>query len=59
MTKNHRQRDMCTALKHNLANHKNEEDGVVETSVTQLVDNTRHGLIPKGNKKGSSQDMIE
>jgi hypothetical protein len=42
---------MCTAPKHDLANHKTEEDGVVETSVTQLVDNTRHGLISTGNKK--------
>ena len=40
MTKNRRQRnDVCTALKHDIANHKTEEDGVVETAVKQLVDN--------------------
>jgi hypothetical protein len=52
MTENRRQRnDVCTALKHYLANHKTEEYGVVETAVTQLVDNTRHGLISTGNRE--------
>jgi hypothetical protein len=38
MTKNHRQRnDMCTALKHDLANRKTEKDGVVETAVTKWL----------------------
>jgi len=49
-TKNRRQRNMCMALKHDLANHKTE-DGVVETAVTQLVDNTRYGLISTGNRE--------
>jgi len=52
MTKNSRQRnDTCSALKHDLANHKTEEDGVVETAVTQWVDNTRHGQISTGNRE--------
>jgi hypothetical protein len=52
MMKIGRQRnDMCTELKHDLANYKTEEDGGVETAVTQLVDNTRHGLISTGNRE--------
>ena len=52
MSKNLRQRnDTCTALKHDPSNHKTEEDGVVETAVTQLIDNTSHGLISTGNRE--------